>query len=263
MDFGISGRTALIFGGSKGLGRGVAEALAGEGVRLVLVARGRAALDAAAAEIGSRAGVPVVGIPADLTDPAAIDALIPQARAALGGRIDILLNNTGGPPPGPVAGVSPAAWSEHFAAMVLSVFRITEAVLPDMRRNGWGRILTVGSTTVVEPNPALGMSNTLRSALVGWSKTLAGEVAADNVTVNLLLPGQIGTDRTDFLDARAAAAAGVPVAEIRRGRTAAIPAGRYGTPAEFGAVAAFLASAQAAYVTGSAIRVDGGAVRAV
>ena len=263
MDLALRGRTALVFGGSKGLGRGCADALAAEGVDVALVARGREALDRAAGEITARFGVAAHAFAADLADHDAVLRAVDQAEAALGGRVDVLVNNTGGPPPSGVAGVDPALWLAQFQAMVLSVFRVTDRVLPAMRARGWGRILTVASTTVIEPNPALGMSNTLRSALVGWSKTLAGEVARDGVTVNMILPGRIGTDRTTFLDGAVAARTGstpdAVQAEVSRG----IPVGRYGTPDEFGAVAAFLASERAAFVTGSMIRVDGGAVRSV
>jgi 3-oxoacyl-[acyl-carrier protein] reductase len=263
MDLEIAGRTALVFGGSKGLGRGVAEALAAEGVHLALIARGRPALDEAARAMAERFGVPVHSFSADLGNHDAVLAAVKDAERALGDRIDILINNTGGPPPSGVAGVDPAVWAAQFHQMVLSVIRSTDAVLPGMRRRGWGRILTVASTTVVEPNPALGLSNTLRSALAGWSKTLSAEVGSDGITVNLLLPGRIETDRTRFLDETAAAGRGVATAEIKATHTANIAAGRYGTPEEFGAVAAFLASERASDVTGSMIRVDGGALRSI
>lgn len=263
MDLGLGGKTALVFGGSKGLGRGTAEALAAEGTRLALVARDPTVLDETARTISERFGVPVHAFPSDLADAAATLSAVSQATTALGGRIDILINNTGGPPPGPVAGVASELWEAQFRAMVLSVFMITNQVLPAMRANGWGRVLTVASTVVIEPNAALGLSNALRSTLVGWSKTLAGEVAGDGVTVNLLLPGQIATDRTMFLDQAAAARAEVSVEEIKARKLLAIPAGRYGTPLEFGAVAAFLASEQAAYVTGTMMRIDGGVLRSV
>jgi len=263
MDLGLRDRTALVFGGSKGLGRGIAESLAAEGVALVLVARDAGALQQAAGEISARHGVAVAGFSADVADPDAVLQAIDRAEAALGGRIDILVNNTGGPPPSGVAGIAPEVWTAQFNAMLLSIFRITDRVLPNMRAAGWGRVLTVASSVVVEPSPALGVSNTLRSALVGWSKTLAGEVAGDGVTVNLLLPGMIATDRTAFLDRSAAERQGVTPEVMREGRSRTIPLGRYGTPEEFGAVAAFLASRQAAYVTGSMIRIDGGALRSV
>ena len=263
MDLGIRGRTALVFGGSKGLGRGCADALAAEGVAVALIARGQEALDRAAGEIAARHGGAVHAFAADLADHDAVLAAVDRAEQALGGRVDVLVNNTGGPPPTGAAGVDPALWLAQFQTMVLSVFRVTDRLLPAMRARHWGRVLTIASTTVIEPIPTLGMSNTLRSALVGWSKTLAGEVARDGVTVNMVLPGRIATDRTAFLDGATAARQGKGADAVQAERAAEIPVGRYGTTDEFGAVAAFLASERAAFVTGSMIRVDGGAVRAV
>lgn len=263
MDLGLRGRTALVFGGSKGLGRAVADALAGEGTTVALVARGREALDEAAGTMRERYGVAVHTFAADVADHAAVLAAVADAERALGGRIDILVNNTGGPPPTDPIGVEPSLWAAQFHAMVSSVIAVTDAVVPGMRARRWGRVLTIASTTVIEPNPALMLSNALRSALVGWSKTLADAVAGDGVTVNLLLPGRIATDRTDFLDATAATAQGVTADVVRAAKSAGIPLGRYGTPAEFGAVAAFLASDPASYVTGTMMRIDGGMVRSV
>lgn len=262
MDFGLRGKTALVMGGSRGLGRGCAEALAAEGVNLALVARGAEAVSEAAGQIASRYGVAASGHAADSSDASAVAAVIDAVEQRFG-TVDILVNNSGGPPPSGVVGVAPELWLAQFQAMVASIVRSTDRVLPGMRRKGWGRVLTIASTTVVEPVATLGLSNTLRSALVGWSKTLAGEVARDGITANLLLPGHIATDRVAFLDDAAAQRRGIDVETVQNEKRAFIPAGRYGTPAEFGAVAAFLASVQAAYVTGSMIRIDGGAVRSV
>ncbi len=261
MDLGLDGRTALVLAGSKGLGRGVASALAAEGVHVAIVARGAAGIDAAVADIVA-AGGRATGYVADLADHAAMARAIADARRDIG-PIDILVNNTGGPPPSGVAAIDPALWVAQFDAMIMSVIRATDAVLPDMRARRWGRILTMASSVVVEPNPILGVSNTLRSALVGWSKTLAGEVASDGITVNMLLPGLIATDRTVSLDTATAKTEGVSADEVARRRASAIPMGRYGHPHEFGAVAAFLASEVASYVTGTMMRVDGGLLRSV
>ena len=261
MDLQLKGKTALVLGGSKGLGRGVADALAAEGVAVAIVARGQDALDRAVSEITSR-GAKAIGFAADLANWPSLEDAANSARKELGA-IDILLNNSGGPPPSGVVGVSAKVWEEQFNVMVLSLFRVTELLLGDMRSRKWGRIINVASTSVVEPIMTIGVSNTLRSAVVGWAKTLATEVARDGVTVNTLLPGAITTDRTVQLSRAAAERLKISVEEATQRNASAIPVGRYGTTAEFGAVAAFIASPLAAYVTGSLIRVDGGALRSV
>jgi 3-oxoacyl-[acyl-carrier protein] reductase len=181
---------------------------------------------------------------------------------AMGG-IDILVANTGGPPARTALNVKPEEWLPQFEAMVLPVFALAGLVLPGMRERGWGRILTIASSGVVQPIPNLVMSNALRSAIVGWSKTLANEVAKDGITVNLILPGRIHTDRVDELDAANAKAQGKTVDDIAVAARAAIPAGRYGRVEEFADTVCFLASEKASYITGSSIRVDGGAVRTI
>jgi len=261
MDLQLKGKTALILGGSKGLGRGVADALAAEGVAVALVARGQEALDRAVSEITSR-GAKAIGFAADLANWPSLEAAADGARKELG-HIDILLNNSGGPPPSGVVGVSAKVWEDQYNAMVLPLFRITDLLIGDMRTRKWGRIINVASISVVEPIMTIGVSNTLRSAIVGWAKTLATEVARDGITVNTLLPGVISTDRTVQLSRAAAERQKISVEEAIQRSAQSIPVGRIGTPAEFGAVAAFLASPLAAYVTGSLIRVDGGALRSV
>ena len=241
----------------------MAEALAEEGVHVALLARDADRLQAVADAINEAGTGRAVIAPADLADPAALMAAVDTAERLLGGPIEILLNNTGGPPPSGVVGLDPDLWRAQFEAMCLSVFRLTDRVLPAMRAAGWGRILNVASATVVEPIAVLGVSNTLRAGVAAWAKTLAGEVAADGVTVNTLLPGRIDTPRIQSLDASSAAARGVTPEQARADSVKTIPVGRIGDPAEFGAVAAFLASPRAAYVTGSLIRIDGGAIRAI
>jgi 3-oxoacyl-[acyl-carrier protein] reductase len=261
MDLQLKGKTALILGGSKGLGRGVADALAAEGVSVAIVARGKEALDRAVSEITSR-GAKAIGFAADLANWPTLEAAANGARQQLG-PIDILLNNSGGPPPSGVAGVSSKVWEDQFNAMVLPLFRLTDLLLGDMRSRKWGRIINIASTSVVEPIMAIGVSNTLRSAVIGWAKTLATEVARDGITVNTLLPGAIKTDRILQLTAAAAERQKISAEEAIQRNAQAIPVGRLGTPEEFGAVAAFVASPLAAYVTGSMIRVDGGVLRSV
>jgi len=261
MDLGLKGKTALVLGGSKGLGRGVAEALAGEGVAVALLARGKEALEQTAAAITAKGGR-AIGLSADLADWPTVEAAANHAREQLG-PIDILLNNSGGPPPAKVIGVAPEVWETQFRAMVLVFFRLTEMVLPDMRKRGWGRILNVASESVIQPIPQIAISNTLRGAVVGWAKTLAGEVARDGITVNTLLPGAFETDRVKQVQRAMSAQQGVTVEDLAQRVARGIPVGRMGKPSEFGAMAAFLASPLAGYITGSLIRLDGGSIRSV
>jgi 3-oxoacyl-[acyl-carrier protein] reductase len=261
MELGIKGRTALVLGAGGGLGGAIARTLAREGAKVAV-----ADLDAAAAEATARAitaaGGETLAIAWDLADLAAIDANVKRIEAALGS-VDILVNNTGGPPPTPASGQDPAVWSKHFQAMVVSVIAITDRVLPGMRARKWGRIVTSTSSGVVAPIPNLALSNVLRLALVGWSKTLAREVGRDGITVNIVLPGRIATQRVASLDALRAKRENRPVADVSAESAASIPLGRYGDPQEYGDVVAFLASERAAYVTGSTIRVDGGLIASI
>lgn len=261
MDFGIAGKTALVLGASGGLGRAIALALAAEGVRVAVAARGQAGLDETAARIRA-AGGEAFTVVWDVADRGVIAANVAAVEQTLG-PIDILVNNTGGPPPTTAAGQDPALWLEKFNAMILSVIAITDAVLPGMRSRKWGRVITSTSAGVVAPIANLGISNTLRAALHGWSKTLAREVAAEGVTANIIVPGLIATDRITFLATERAKREGISIEAVAAANTAQIPLGRLGAPAEYGAVAAFLASVQAAYVTGTVVRVDGGLIASV
>jgi 3-oxoacyl-[acyl-carrier protein] reductase len=179
------------------------------------------------------------------------------------GDVEILVNVTGGPPPTPAAGVDPDVWTSHFRSMVLGVIHLTDLVLPAMRSARWGRIITSTSSGVVAPIPNLGVSNALRSSLVGWSKTLAREVGGDGVTVNVVVPGRIATKRIQQLDAARADREGKSVEEIAAASTSTIPLGRYGTPEEYGAAVAFLAGEPSSYITGSVLRVDGGLIPSI
>ncbi|MDC7786263.1 SDR family oxidoreductase [Rhodoplanes sp. TEM] len=253
MDLRIAGKRALVLGGNRGMGLAVATALAREGARLVLAARDQDALAEAAERIGGADTVPL-----DLADTKSLDGF---ARAV--GDVDILIANTGGPPYGGALLRDPADWEESFRAMTLSVIRLTDLFLPAMRRAGWGRIVTIVSTGAVQPIPVLGISNTLRAALLAWSKSLAPEIARDGVTINVLMPGRVGTERVHMTDAATAAREGIDVETVRQRSCAQIPMGRYGEPDEIAAVAAFLCSGPASYVTGSVYRADGGIVRHV
>jgi 3-oxoacyl-[acyl-carrier protein] reductase len=258
MDLGLAGKTALVLGASSGLGRAMALALAKEGVSVALAARRTDLLNDLAAECEAP-GVRALPIAWDLSDRSVIDANVSAIERDLG-PIDILINNTGGPPPTLAAGQDPDLWIAQFQSMVASVIAITDRVLPGMRQRKFGRILTSTSSGVIAPIPGLALSNALRLSLVGWSKTLAREVARDGVTCNVIVPGRISTDRTRFLDEKRAEREGKDLAAVETASLAAIPMGRFGDPAEYGAVAAFLCSVPAAYVTGSIVRVDGGQI---
>ena len=261
MDFGITGKHALILGASSGIGRGIAEALAAEGVTVALTARRQDKLDEVAAGIRERGGQALVRV-LDLADRAAIAKVHADLEQELGG-IDILVNNTGGPPPGGVVGRGLDVWQAQFEAMGLSVIEMTDLVLPGMRERKWGRIITVGSAGVIQPMTAIGLSNALRLMLAGWSKTLAQEVARDGITVNMLHPATTLTDRIRSFWQMDAEKTGKPLEQIEAEAASSFPTGRFGNVEEFGAVAAFIASKQAAYITGSMVRVDGGFISAL
>ena len=260
MDLGLSARRALVLGATRGLGRGIAAALAAEGASVILTGRALPAAETAAAEIQAATGGAVHGLAFDTTNREAPSALIARAMASLG-EIDILVLNGGGPPPGPIQSVDLETWQRQFQAQFLSFVELTNAFLPGMRERHWGRVLVSSSSGVVQPIPNLGISNSLRNALLGWAKTLASEVAADGVTVNTLLPGRLQTDRIEQIDADTAQRTGRSLEQVKAESLAAIPAGRLGTPEEYGSVAAFLVSEHAGYITGSTVRVDGGMIR--
>jgi 3-oxoacyl-[acyl-carrier protein] reductase len=255
MDLNLKGRTALVLGATGGLGGAVALALAREGVSVALAGRNPEALARVAASVAPHARAETLIW--DLADLGAIDGHVASVERSLG-PVDILFNNTGGPPPSGAQGIAASTWVAQFNAMVMSVIALTDRVLPQMKARGWGRIITSTSSGVVAPLPNLALSNTLRAALVGWSKTLAREVARDGITVNIAIPGRIDTQRVRNLDANAAARLQRPVAEVAAESAAAIPIGRYGTVEEFADAVCFLASGRAAYITGSMLRVDGG-----
>ncbi|ASL48780.1 Bacilysin biosynthesis oxidoreductase YwfH (plasmid) [Burkholderia sp. AD24] len=254
-------RTALILGGSKGLGLGVAQTLSAQGVAVGLVGRDVNVLNTAAVQL-REAGGNVRIFPTDLRNDESVEALLHEVELQLG-RVDILLLNGGGPPPFLASHYNPQVWSEQFGSMVLSQIKVATHFLPGMRMRGFGRILIVSSTSVREPIPGLTVSNSLRPALAGWAKSLAGEVASEGVTVNVVMPGRFATERTNYLDALDAKERGVEQSVTAAESQAEIPMKRYGRPEEFGAIVAFLASDQGAYITGVALPIDGGLSRAI
>jgi 3-oxoacyl-[acyl-carrier protein] reductase len=258
VNLGLAAKTALVVGGGSGLGRAVALTLAAEGANVAVAGRHLDGLEQAAGEIGERA----LAVRLDLADLATLEPALAAVRARFGD-VDVLFNSGGGPPPTPAAGQPAELWRQQFEAIVLGVIKLTDLVLPPMRERHYGRIITNTSSGVIVPIPHLGLSNALRLALVGWSKTLSREVAADGVTVNVVAPGRIFTDRIRQLDEARAQRDEISHEEAERASIAAIPAGRYGEPEEYAAAVAFLASMKASYTTGTVLRVDGGLVPAI
>ncbi|MEZ5751367.1 MAG: SDR family oxidoreductase [Paracoccaceae bacterium] len=255
MDLGIKGKSALVCASSKGLGRGCAEALAEAGVRLVMNARGAEALEAAAAEIRARHGVEVITVAADVTTEEGRARVLAAAQG-----VDILVTNAGGPPPGMWTDWSRDDFIKAIDANMLTPIALMQALLPGMIARGWGRVVNITSQSVKAPIGALGLSNSARAGLTGFVAGTARQVASSGVTINNLLPGIHATDRADALDKGVAARSGVTLDEARAQRIATIPAGRYGTAAEFGAACAFLCSQHAGFIVGQNLLLDGGGI---
>lgn len=262
MDFGLKGKRALVLASSQGLGLGIATRLCEEGAHVVICGRVEEKLASAAKALNEGGDGKADYVVADLSAKDAAAELYAGAKDKLGG-VDILVNNTGGPPPGSVDQPDADLWRAQIDTMLIRVIEITNLCIPDMKSAGWGRVLTVASSGVLQPIFNLAMSNTIRSSLVGWSKSLSNEIAGEGITVNMLLPGRILTDRLKQLDQANADKLGQTLEEVATAAQATIPAGRYGTVEEFGNVGAFLCSEPASYVTGGLIRCDGGAIKGV
>ena len=262
MDLGLRGKIALVAAASQGLGRAVAEELAAEGASLVLCARGEKALNETCEAISAATGANVLPVVGDLSVTADVERIVSEGVARFG-QIDILVTNTGGPPAGRFENLSRENWEEATRGLLTSVLDLTRLVLPGMKERRWGRILNITSIASKEPIENLILSNSIRAAVTGFAKTLANEVAEYGVTVNNILPGYTATERVEQLARSIAEKEGVDPAEVRARWEAQIPMKRLGKPEEFAALAAFLVSERASYITGSSIAVDGGWIRSL
>ncbi len=261
MDFDIKGQGAVVAAASKGLGRACAIALAAEGVNVAVFARNFDGLNETAAAVRA-AGAQAFAIQADVTNPDQIRQVVERAASEFG-RLDILVCNAGGPPPGKFADVSDEQWEQAFQLNLMSVVRLIHEALPHLRRQGGGRIINLVSTSVREPIEGLILSNSIRSGVIGLAKTLSQELGPDHITVNNIITGSIMTDRQRSLRERMAQQLGISVEEAIKMAEKNIPLKRLGAPEELAATVAFLASRQAAYITGASIPVDGGVLKGI
>jgi 3-oxoacyl-[acyl-carrier protein] reductase len=262
MDLGLKNRIALVAAASRGLGRAVAEELAAEGASLVLCARDQQVLSQTALEIEKDSGRPVIAVAADVTVPSDV-ARIVAAGIEKFGRIDILVTNAGGPPAGRFENLSREQWEAATQLTLFSATELARQVLPGMRQRRWGRILNITSIAVKQPVENLILSNSLRAAVTGFARTLANEIAADGITVNNILPGYTLTERLEELAEMMATKEGISPAAFKARWEQEIPMKRLGETREFAALAAFLVSERASYITGTSIQVDGGWIRSL
>lgn len=262
MDLGLKGKVALVAAASRGLGRAVAEELATEGASLVLCARGTEALDETRHYIEQTAGTPVLAVPADLSLVTDIAKVFDSGLEKFG-RIDVLVTNAGGPPTGQFETLSRESWEAATRLTLQSVLELTRHVLPGMKERRWGRILNITSIAVKQPIDNLMLSNSLRAAVTGFARTLANEVAAWGVTVNNIMPGYTRTERLEELARMMAEKERISLAAYVERWEREIPMRRLGEPRELAALAAFLVSERASYITGTSIPVDGGWIRAL
>jgi 3-oxoacyl-[acyl-carrier protein] reductase len=263
MDLGLKDKVAIVLAASKGLGRASAAALAAEGAAVAIGARNAQVLEETARHIQGETGSRVLAVPTDVTKPEDLEAMV-VATVREFGHVDILVNNAGGPPPGTFETFGDAQWLASFELNLLSALRMIRLVLPHMRKRGAGRIINIVSTSVKQPIDGLLLSNAIRTGVVGMAKTLSIELAPDNITVNNVCPGRILTDRIRQLhQLREKLQRGISEEEALKEAARDIPMKRIGKPEELGALVAFLASQQAAYITGTTIQVDGGLTRSL
>jgi 3-oxoacyl-[acyl-carrier protein] reductase len=262
MDLGLKGKVAFVAAASRGLGRAVAEELAAEGASLVLCARNEETLSIAGVQIAETSGVPVHWVVADVSNFDDVSRAV-QSGIEKFGRIDILVTNAGGPPAGRFEDLSREMWETATRLTLDSVLELTRAVLPGMKERRWGRILNITSIAAKQPVDNLILSNSLRAAVTGFARTLANEVATDGITVNNILPGYTRTERVEDLALATASREGISTTEANGRWEAEIPMKRLGEPREFAALAAFLVSERASYITGTSIPVDGGWIRSL
>jgi 3-oxoacyl-[acyl-carrier protein] reductase len=262
MDLELQGKVAFVAGASKGLGKACAMALAREGARVALCSRDEAAITGAAEDVARQTGSETLALAGDVSQAAVCDSVIARTVERFG-RLDVLVNNAGGPPTGTAVGMTDEQWQKAFETNLMSAVRLSRAAVPHMKQAGAGRIVNITSSGVRSVLPGLVLSNAIRAAVINFAKTMAIELGPSNILVNNIAPGRFGTDRIVELDGINARNNGITVEEAARRQVALIPLGRYGRPKELADVVAFLASARASFISGQTILVDGAATRAI
>jgi len=262
MDFGLKGKRAIVMAASRGLGYASALGLAREGCRLIICSRDQERIEAAAATIRQQTGSDVQALAADVSSASEAKRLVDAAVSAYGG-LEIVVHNAGGPPAGETLAMTEEQWQKAFEQNLLSFTRIVGAAAPEMKKAGYGRVLTIASSSIKQPIPNLALSNALRAGVWGIAKTLSRELAPQGILVNVIAPGRIDTERIAELDQANATKSGKSVDEVRKTSVAGIPLGRLGRPEELANLVVFLASAAGSYITGQAITVDGAAGNAL
>lgn len=262
MNLALKGKRAIVMAASRGLGYASALGLAREGCQLVVCSRDAARIEAAAAKIRQETGATVHALAADVKDASEAARLVDVAVQQFGG-LEIVVHNAGGPPAGEFRAMTDEQWQHAFEQNMLSFVRIVQAAAPEMKKAGYGRLLTIASSSIKQPIPNLVLSNALRAGVWGLAKTLSRELAADKILVNVIAPGRVQTERIDELDRANATRTGAALEDVQRQSVASIPLGRLGRPEELANLVVFLASEAASYITGQAIMVDGGAGNAL